>query len=288
MFWMMPALLAALSVAIGDALIKRFFSDMTDYEMGVIRYFYAFPYLFFFLFVVPWPELDRTFWTCVAVGLPLELGALLLYMRAIRISPLSLTVPFLAFTPMFVIFTGNILLGERLNAWGIAGIFLIVTGSYIMNISKAKGQWIAPFKSILKEQGSWLIILVSLIFSFTSTIGKVGILHSSPRFFAACYFLLFIAFLLMIFPLMPGAKLKNIIKRPLPGVIIGMVMALMIFCHTYAISLVQAAYMLSVKRSSLLFGVILGALVFNEEGIGERFFGAIIMLAGVCVIGFLG
>lgn len=288
MFWMMPALLAALSVAIGDALIKRFFSDMTDYEMGVIRYFYAFPYLFFFLFVVPWPELDRTFWTCVAVGLPLELGALLLYMRAIRISPLSLTVPFLAFTPMFVIFTGNILLGERLNAWGIAGIFLIVTGSYIMNISKAKGQWIAPFKSILKEQGSWLIILASLIFSFTSTIGKVGILHSSPQFFAACYFLLFIAFLLMIFPLMPRAKLKNIIKRPLPGVIIGMVMALMIFCHTYAISLVQAAYMLSVKRSSLLFGVILGALVFNEEGIGERFFGAIIMLAGVCVIGFLG
>jgi len=82
--------------------------------------------------------------------------------------------------------------------------------------------------------------------------------------------------------------LINIIRRPFPGVVIGLVMALMIFCHTYAISLVEAAYMLSVKRSSLLFSVILGAVVFKEEGIGERFSGAVIMMAGVCVIGFLG
>jgi drug/metabolite transporter (DMT)-like permease len=50
--------------------------------------------------------------------------------------------------------------------------------------------------------------------------------------------------------------------------------------------MVEAAYMVSVKRMSLLFGILYGAWWFKEKGIGERLFGAIIMLAGVFLIGF--
>ena len=67
-----------------------------------------------------------------------------------------------------------------------------------------------------------------------------------------------------------------------------MVLATLIFSHTAAISLIQAAYMLSVKRSSLLFGVLFGAVVFKEENIRQRLLGAAIMMCGVLIIGLFG
>jgi drug/metabolite transporter (DMT)-like permease len=209
-------------------------------------------------------------------------------MRAIKISPLSLTVPFLAFTPAFVIITGYFILGEVLNIFGILGIFLIVTGSYILNISHGKYGWLSPFKAIFMEQGSWLMLITSFLYSFTATIGKLAIIHSSPQFFGVVYFLLFTIFLICLFPFVSNGKSFNLVKKPIPGIIAGIFLSGMIYSHTLAISLVEAAYMLSVKRTSLLIGVLLGAFYFKEEKIRERLFGAVIMMAGVILIGIFG
>lgn len=282
----MLSLTAALSTAVNDAISKSFFSDLTPYEMALIRLLYAFPYLFIGLFMVPWPKLDMTFWVCLAICLPLELAAILLYMRAIKVSPLSLAIPFLAFTPVFVILTGYLLLGETLSIYGITGIILIVVGSYVLNLSKMKYEWLNPFKAIFKEKGSWLILLTSFIYSFTATLGKLAIKHSSPQFFAVSYFLIFFVFVSFLFPFMRGIKLRNLVKRPFPGIMAGIVLAILIFSHTLAISLIEAAYMISVKRSSLLFSVIFGSIFFKEEKIKERLGGASIMMAGVCIIAF--
>ena len=288
MLWFSLSLIAALSQAGNDAISKRFFSNLTAYEMGLIRLLYALPYLIVGYLFVPRPPLDKTFWLCLAVGLPLELAAFLCYMRAIKLSPLSLSVPFLAFTPAFVILTGFLLLGETLNICGITGIFLIVAGSYALNLSSIKQEWLAPFEAIFKEQGSWLMLITALIYSLTATLGKLAIQHSSPQFFAVTYFLLFALFVGVLFPVMPGAKPVNLFKKPLPAAIAGVVLATLIFSHTLAISLIEAAYMLSVKRSSLLFGVLFGAFLFKEEKIRERLFGASIMMCGVLIIGLFG
>lgn len=288
MLWFPLALIAALCTASNDALAKRFFSDLSAFEMGFIRLLYALPYLIIGLFVIPWPEVDRTFWICIAVCLPLELVALLSYMRAIKVSPLSLTLPFLAFTPAFVILTGYILLGEVLTLYGVLGIFMIVFGSYVLNISHGKEGRFGPFKAIFREQGSWLMLLTAFLYSFAATLGKLAILHSSPEFFGVTYFPLLLLLLLCLFPLMPQSKLGNLVKRPMPGIISGLFLAGMVFSHTLAISLVEAAYMLSVKRSNILIGVLLGAIFFKEEDIPKRFLGAAIMMIGVIFIGTLG
>lgn len=288
MLWFFLALLAALCQAGNDAISKKFFSNLTTYEMGLIRLLFALPYLIIGIFTISIPALDKTFWVCITLGLPLELIAFLCYMRAIKVSPLSLSVPFLAFTPAFVILTGFFILDEILNIYGILGITLIVTGSYVLNLSGAKHGWISPFRAIFREQGSWLMLLTALIYSFTATIGKLAIKHSSPEFFGMTYFLFFAVFVICLFPVMPGANSLNLIKKPLPGIAAGLVLCTMIFSHTFAISMVEAAYMLSVKRSSLIFSVLFGALLFDEERIGERLSGAAIMMCGILVMGIWG
>jgi drug/metabolite transporter (DMT)-like permease len=222
----------------------------------------------------------------MAAALPLELLALYLYMKAIKVSPLSLTLPFLAFTPAFIIPTGRLLLGERLSPWGVVGIFLIVMGAYCLNLSHIRSGFFAPLKAIIKEPGSWMMLLVSFIYSITSVIGKLGILHSNPYFFGITYYTALTILIILFAPFVYDFHARNLIRSPLMGIILGLITGLEILSHVLAISLVQAAYMIAIKRTSVIFGVLYGAWLFKEEKIGERLFGAVIMIGGVFIIGF--
>jgi drug/metabolite transporter (DMT)-like permease len=286
MDWLFLSLLAAISLATADALTKRFFSALVPYEMGLVRLFYALPWLLLALFFVPGAKPDRTFWLALVLSLPLETLAVFCYMKALKVSPLSLSLPFLAFTPAFVIVTGWILLGEKLTVAGLTGLVFVVAGSYTLNLSQIQKGWAGPLKAIGREPGSRLMLLVSLIYAFTSTLGKLAIRHSNPYFFGISYFLSLTLILLSLFPVVPGARAGHLIIKPRAGLLLGAVQALMIFSHMLAISKIQVAYMLSVKRTSLLFGVLYGALWFKEEKIKERLLGAGIMALGVLLIGW--
>jgi drug/metabolite transporter (DMT)-like permease len=68
------------------------------------------------------------------VGLTLETLAFYGYRQALKEIPLSLSLPFLAFTPAFIVLNGWMLLGETVSLTGLLGIFLIMAGLYCLNI----------------------------------------------------------------------------------------------------------------------------------------------------------
>ena len=74
------------------------------------------------------PPLDTTFFSATAIAIPIDIIALILYQRAIKISPLSLTLPFLAFTPVFVVVTSFVLLKEIPDINSLVGIVLVFLG----------------------------------------------------------------------------------------------------------------------------------------------------------------
>ncbi|MGZ3607416.1 MAG: EamA family transporter [Syntrophales bacterium] len=289
MSWFFLSLLAALSLATSDALTKRFFSNLPPLMMGIIRLGYALPWLLAALFFIPWIIPDTTFWFCIAVGLPLEALAFYCYMKALKVSPLSITVPFLAFTPGFIILTGWIILGEEISTGGFCGIILIIVGAYFLNLSKTTYGLLAPIMAIFREPGSRLMLLVSFLYAFTSTIGKLAIIHSNPYIFGITYNAALAVLLTLFLPAAAIAEpVKNLVRRPIISLILGALVATTIFSHMLAISMTNVAYMISLKRTSLLFGVLYGALWFKEEKIAERLTGAIIMITGVFLIGLFG
>ncbi|MBN2467214.1 MAG: EamA family transporter [Deltaproteobacteria bacterium] len=288
MSWFFLSLTAAITLATSDALTKKFFSHLSPYEMGLIRFIYALPLLVGAMFFIPWTTPDKTFFITIVVALPFEALAFFCYMTAIKKSPLSLTLPFLAFTPLFIILTGWVFLGETVTATGLFGIMMIVAGSYCLNLSHIATGYLEPFRAIIKEPGSRLMLLVSGIYSITATLGKLCILHSNPYVFGIVYFSIFTVLMLAAVPFVPGAHLKAIRALPWKGMLLGVTVAIMIFSHMLAISKIQAAYMISLKRTSLLFGVLYGAWWFKEEKIRERLTGAVIMVAGVFLIGWSG
>ncbi len=192
--------------------------------------------------------------------------------------------PFLALTPLFLVLTAYLLLDEKVSVLGSIGIFLIVIGSYTLNIHKVQLTLLEPIKAIFKERGSIMIIVVAFIFSITSSLSKMAIEHSSPIFFGSFYFVLVT---LLFTPIAVGKNKGKIVitkKDIIPLTSIGITYSLMIIFHMLAINLTNVAYMISVKRMSLLFSIFYGYLLFNEKKIAERTVGSMIIFAGFLLI----
>jgi drug/metabolite transporter (DMT)-like permease len=60
--------------------------------------------------------------------------------------------------------------------------------------------------------------------------------------------------------------------------------AVMVYTHFLALQRVEVAYMISVKRVSLLFGILYGALIFRESGLRTHLPAGAMMLAGVVLM----
>ena len=284
MAWFFYSLLAAFCVSITDALCKELLSQADEYVVIWGKFAFALPFLAGLLVSISFPLLDVHFWYLALVWVPLEILALIIYIKAIKLSPLSLTIPFLAFTPLFLVFTGFVMLKEVLSIQGLIGIMLIVSGSYFLNFHTVTAGLLSPFKAIVHEKGSWLMLIVSALFSINSILGKMAIQYSSPEFYSV---LLVVIMTVFTFPLpLWNTKYlgRQIWKNKAMLIWIGLTNAVMIFCHTKAIVLTNVAYMISIKRLSLLFSVYFGYYFFHEKNIKERALGSCIMLAGAVMI----
>lgn len=280
--WVPITLLCALGLAASDTVMKRAMHEGTgEFLSGWLRVAFAAVPLAVIAFIAGRPEIRPGFYIALAVGIPFEVVATFLYTRALRISPMSLTLPFLAFTPVFIIATGFLFLGERVSAHGMLGILLIAGGSYMLNFHHIKGGILGPLRAIGRERGSTLMLVVSLIYAVTATMIKVGINNSSPLFFGAVYFVVFsvayapIGLRRVRVPSARGARML---------MLAGVLMFISLLAHIISVSMTEVAYMVSVKRTSLLFGVLLGYFFFKERHIKERLAGAALMLAGFILV----
>lgn len=288
MHWLGLTLLSAFFLASADALSKRYLAHYRPGELVLVRFGVSGLLLLPVLLLQPWPALPAAFWGWVAVLMPLELLAMWLYMRAIRESPLSLTLPYLAFTPVFNVLTGYLLLGERVSPTGFAGILLVVCGAWLLNLPAARrgGAWraLAPFQAIAREHGSRLMLVTAAIYSLTSVLGKAALAHTTPAFFGAFYFVTLGAVSAVIFGSRRPGSWRALGRHPLAHLAIGACMAGMVMTHFHAIGQVEVAYMIAVKRSSLLFGMLYGAWLFHEQGLSRNLAAGALMVAGVFLI----
>lgn len=285
--WLFLGLAAALGDSGADVLTKRYFSHLPPYGMALVRLLGGIPFLAAAVWFVSPPPLTRSFLFIVAAMLPLEIAAMLLYMRALKICHLSLCVPFLAFTPVFLIFTGWLILGEGLNRWGVLGTCLIAGGSYFLGLGPGRrGVW-APFQALARQLGARLMLMVATLYSLTAALFKLAILHSDPLFFGAAYPLTFTGLMLAGYPL-SRARAWPLLGRSGWWLAAGFCFALSTLSLAGGVKLAPITYLVAVKRLSLLISVALGGLWLRERPILPRLVAATLMCAGVALITMKG
>ena len=292
MNWFALTLLSAFALATADALSKRHLAHYRPGNLVLVRFGVAGILLLPLLLWQPWPAITPAFLGWVALLMPLEIIAMWVYMQAIRESPLSLTLPYLAFTPVINILTGYLFLDERVTGAGTGGILLVVCGAWLLNLDAARDSGrlnvFAPFRAIVRERGSRLMLVTAAIYSLTSVLGKVAMQHVTPAFFGPFYFVLLAIAAALVFASRDLSSWRALGRHPWAHLGIGGCMAIMVITHFHAIADIEVAYMIAVKRTSLLFGMLYGAWLFHEHGLGRNLAAGTLMVTGVALIAVAG
>lgn len=285
MEWLALSLGCAFSMASADAATKYYLGDYSAKQLVVVRFASAGILLAPWLLVQTWPPLPAPFWGWVCAMVPLEIMAMALYVSAIRSSPLSLTLPYLAFTPVFITLTGYLLIGEQVTAKGFAGILLVVTGAYVLNLERtADAAWWTPLRAVANSRGARLMLVVAALYSVTSVMAKGALGYVSVGFFAPFYFCFVALFTAIAFGATDPASVRVWWRRPKQHLVVGALMAIMIVTHVAAVARVEVAYMIAIKRTSVLFGILYGAWLFKEGYLGRHLLGGTLMVTGVALI----
>lgn len=215
-----------------------------------------------------------------------NLVATILYMYAIKNEDISKVMPMMSFTPMFLLITSPLMVGEFPHFWGVIGIIFIVFGSYLLNITSKTGSLFSPFRSLLKEKGTRYMFIVSVIWGISANFDKIAIENSSKM-----QHIVFMNFFIF-----SGLTIINLLKKNFnvrvlkenykPLLLISTFTSGAFFFHMTALSMTLVAYVVAMKRLSGMMSVVLGAVFLKEAGIRERLLGASIMFAGVLFILF--
>jgi len=284
MIWIIFATLTALFESLKDVASKRGLKILDEYVVAWSMIFFTLPLMLPLLGIIEIPQLGKNFIWALLAGGTFNVVSMLLYIRAIKLADLSLAVPLVTFTPLFLLVTSPLIVGERPTTMDAVGIVCIVIGSYILNFKKQEQGYFAPFRALLKEKGSQLMLLVAFIWSLSSTVDKVGVQNSSPTFWAIANYSYIAAGMLPIMLYKSRNSLKQVVQNLPILVPIGFLQGLVVLCQMQAISLTLVAHVISIKRMSALLSVIWGHLIFKEKGLKERAAGATVMVMGVLFI----
>lgn len=128
------------------------------------------------------------------------------------------------------------------------------------------------------------MLIVAAIYSLTSVFSKDAMLYTTPAVFGTWYYIFIgftVIFLLVIFK---PKSMRVVILKPEASLVVGAFMGIMVMTHFLAIAMVEVAYMIAVKRLSLVFGILLGAWLFRDVNLRQHLPAGLIIVAGVFLI----
>ena len=306
MLWILLALLGAIANAAYFIIVKKHITALDPKLLTGIGFTAGGCLLFAGSALRGFPVLGQDFFPAVAITVILNILGLNLIFKALSSSDLSLSVPMLSFTPAILTGTSYLLLHEVPSLFGFFGICTIVSGSYVLNISAGHEHLLDPVRSMMRNRGSWYMLIVAFLFAVSINFDKIALLNSDPFFgMALAVFTIGIAFLLIsVSSCYAGRKSSRDPSQHDPGqadpparaspfplrkffglsLLIGIFVAIEAASINLAYTLQIVPYVIAIKRLSIIFMVLYGTLVFSEGEIGKRVMGATLMVAGAIII----
>lgn len=231
-----------------------------------------------------------TSWNYVLPGLAslgLNVVANLCFFRAVTVSPLSLTVPLLAFVPVFTTIAANPLLGEMPGARQVAGIGVVVLGALVLNAGAAADRRPSAFaRALIREPGSLPMLVTALCWSLTIVVDKLATQHAGfgihGAVLSAGIGLVGLSLLAARGQLRELGAVRNAWKPLLFAVSVGAVGlgSQLVAVQHLLVALVEAG-----KRSiGVAMSVLVGRLAFNEPVTRFKVASVVLMSAGAALI----
>lgn len=256
------------------------------------------------LFLDGLPRVSMGFWLPFLVSTVINFWIQYFNVKALKLEDASIVIPLSATMPMFVILTSWFMHGEWPTLWGRAGILCIATGSYVLNL-KGSGRelpqvikkWLperthatvstycAPWLRILHSKGARLALASAYLGAIAINFDKTYVLYSSPATAtSSAYFVIALAIYAWSsfkgrWGVLDKTHFKTVFKI---GLLFGIGCVLMNASFQYGI----VPYVGTLRRTQILWTVILATLILKEKHGISRMFGAFIIFTGCLLIYF--
>ena len=307
MLWFFLALLGAISQAIYSLSIKVLQKKIPPFFLAGYSFLAASLIFFPLILVAGIPPLGPGLVPALAVTVTINTVATILFYRALSTTDLSLCVPILAFTPVFLILTSFVILGEIPSPAGAAGIFLVAAGAFLLTFQSGHDRSAClrtPFLTFFHNPGVRSMLFVAFLYSLSVNYDKEVVMNSSPLFGSAITLLLLAIIFLLIAQLTRTNHTFTIIDPIEPDPVrsdphfarspvliygaVGVILAVEGIAINTAYTMAIVPYVITIKRLSLFFSVLFGWLLLHEQQIRGRMLGAVVMIIGAVVIGLWG
>jgi len=285
MLWFLLSLISAFLTATYSILIKKNVKKIDEYILAGFTLLLGSLMLFFVSLTQNIPKINFIPIISIISTALLNSIAIIFYFKALKFEDISLTIPFISLTPLFLLFTSYIMLKETPSIQGVAGISLLVLGAYSINFKK-KEKIFRPFCEIIRNKGILLMMGAAFIWSISANLYKLAIITSDIIFaITLIYFIMGIILLCVSILKRKDIKLiKEFEKNKYKFLLLSILLILSDIAIAISFTYQIVPYVISIKRMSILFSVIYGAIVFREKVFIHRFISALLMVMGsICI-----
>lgn len=251
------------------------------------------------------PKVDREFWIPFAISTVINFWIQYWNIRALKLEDASIVVPLASTMPMMVIFTSWFMHHEWPTFWGRLGILCIASGAYILNlkgtnfdlpprVKKIVPQrfhdfasfYFQPWFRIFYSKGARLALGSAYLGAIAINFDKTYVLHSSPSTATFSSY----AVIALVILLWSNNKKKQWVgldklhskKIFAIGLFFGLGCVLMNWSFQYGI----VPYVGTLRRTQILWTVILATWLLKEKHGLQRTIGALIIFIGTLLIAF--
>ena len=220
------------------------------------------------------------------VGLTAAFGFLLMS-KALKNMDVSVVSPMRNIEPAFIAFFAFLLVSEVLTFVHIAGISLLIVGSYILELDVKKHDLLAPFGEIIGSKYIHLLLGSLVIYSISAVLGKYVLGFTGPitllflsQFFVALVFLVYIKLF------HDGlADIKRGFNQA--GWLIGIIAVITVsyrLLQYNAMNIEYVSLVIPIKRLDTLFSTVMGGELFHEHGLPHKTVACVIMILGASLV----
>ncbi|MEN3190580.1 MAG: EamA family transporter [Atribacterota bacterium] len=199
---------------------------------------------------------------------------------------LSLTYPIARSSPLFVPFLAFLLVKEELSFVGILGIIIILVGVYLLHLRSISWKSFLKSTEYLKGKATSYAFITAFFSALYSVNDKIGVGYVRPFAYIYITCIGVSAFYLpIVFSKDNRKDIKFEWEDNKKSILISSSLTLLSYLLTlYAFTIDKVSYIVSLRQSSIIFGVILGTVVLNEEYGKIRIFASIIMFIGFFLV----
>jgi len=280
-------------------------STVHQYTLVILGTLTSLPFYFAYLTIEGMPLVGLGFWYAVVFHAPISAAIRVLTVKAHRASPLILTVPYTALTPVFLLFISPLMGSGLPTLWGVIGVLTIVIGLYSLNLRMAKKDFFEPFRNFKREKGSQYMMIAALLMAVGANLDLIALRNANPSFYLIVDSVLVSSIMLPMAGWIYATSGRNwelITPKTHWSVLwlFGLMNAVVALFHNIGMSLVPyVPLVIAVKRAGkIIWTVAIGlflAYIINrpdyksEKGdLGFRLIGTLAVIVGVLLVVFFG